>query len=357
MLKKVVLAVLIGNAAIAGAATGTAQQEVTFTTWGGSYAQAQIKAITTPFSAATGTKVNVAEYQGGLEQIRRQQAAGRVEWDVVDFTVGDALIACREGLLEKVDPAILEPGVRGEPAREDYLPGTLTECMVGTTVWSTVIVYDRRKFADQKTPRSVTDFFDIAQFPGKRALQKSPEGSLEWALMADGVPVESVYAVLSSPSGVARAFRKLDTIKPHVIWWEAGAQPQQLLTSGQVSMSSAYNNRVYAEMVKGDKSMRYMWDGQLLSIEGFGIVKGTRNLAAAQAFVRYATKPTTIAAVAPLLAHGPTRNSASNLIDPVVQHMLPTATWYRKRSLFVDAAWWGKNGDALRKQFAAWVER
>lgn len=127
MLRKIVFAVLIGNAVIAGAATGAAQQEMTFTTWGGSYTQAQMKTIVTPFSAATGVKVNVAEYQGGIEQLRRQQASGRVEWDVVDLTMGDALAACKEGLLEKTDPATLEPGVRGETpkqgARNDKLMG------------------------------------------------------------------------------------------------------------------------------------------------------------------------------------------------------------------------------------------
>lgn len=334
---------------------GAAAEELTFTTWGGTYAQAQSKMIAAPFSAVAGVKVNIAEYQGGIEQLRRQQAAGRIEWDVVDITMGDALAACKEGLLEKIDPAQLEAGLRGEPAREDYLPGALTECFAGTTVWSTVLVFNRKKFPEP--PRSVKDLFDVAQFPGKRALQKAPEGNLEWALMADGVPVESVYAVLSTPEGIARAFRKLDAIRPHVVWWESGAQPQQLMSSGQVSMASAYNNRVYAEMVRSETPMRYLWDGQLLNIEGLVVVKGTRNLASARAFVRYATRPSVIASMAPLLAHGPTRISASELIDPVMHHMLPTAAWYRKRSLFVDAQWWARNGDAARRQFSEWLAR
>ncbi len=37
-------------------------------------------------------------------------------------------------------------------------------------------------------------------------------------------------------TGVDRAFAKLDTIKDSVVWWEAGAQPPQLLADGEVVM-------------------------------------------------------------------------------------------------------------------------
>jgi hypothetical protein len=51
--------------------------------------------------------------------------------------------------------------------------------------------------------------------------------TLEFALMADGVPVKDVYKVLASKEGQDRAFKKLDELKPNIQWWEAGAQPPQ----------------------------------------------------------------------------------------------------------------------------------
>ena len=62
-------------------------------------------------------------------------------------------------------------------------------------------------------------------------MRKAPAQNLEWALMADGVPVADVYKVLGTPEGVDRAFKKLDTIKKDIVWWDAGAQPPQLLAS------------------------------------------------------------------------------------------------------------------------------
>ena len=53
--------------------------------------------------------------------------------------------------------------------------------------------------------------------------------------MADGVPVEDVYKVMSTPEGMERAYAKLDTIKPEIQWWEAGAQAPEWLISGDVA--------------------------------------------------------------------------------------------------------------------------
>ena len=56
-------------------------------------------------------------------------------------------------------------------------------------------------------------------------MRKLGKAMLEMALMGDGVPAAEVYDLLGTEEGVKRAFAKLDTIKDHVVWWEAGAQP------------------------------------------------------------------------------------------------------------------------------------
>ncbi|MFX7507049.1 extracellular solute-binding protein, partial [Acinetobacter baumannii] len=72
----------------------------------------------------------------------------------------------------------------------------------------------------------MADFWNVKKFPGPRAMQKTPRTTLEFALIADGVPARDVYRVLGTREGVARAFRKLDEIKPYVkLWGTAGAQP------------------------------------------------------------------------------------------------------------------------------------
>src|SRR5438105_4198627 len=164
-------------------------EEIMFTSWGGSYAKAQNDTTVKPFTAKTGTKVKMEEYAGGLDQVRAQVTSGNVVWDVVDLTIPDALRACEDGLLERIKPEQLAPGLKGEPAKVDYVPGGLTDCLAGTTIWSNVLAFKQDRTRALQ-PKSVADFFDLVKFPGKRGLHKGADANLEWALLADGVPVD-----------------------------------------------------------------------------------------------------------------------------------------------------------------------
>jgi len=116
-------------------------------------------------------------------------------------------------------------------------------------------------------PDSIDDFFNTADFPGKRGLRKSAKATLEMALMGDGVPASEVYDLLETDEGVDRAFAVLDRIKDDIVWWEAGAQPPQLLADGEVTMSTAYNGRIFNAAVGEGQPLEVMWDGQILDFD------------------------------------------------------------------------------------------
>ncbi len=223
--------------------SATSAQDLTVVSWGGAYTKSQVEAYHKPFTAQTGAKIKSVEYKGGIAEIRAQMEAGNVTWDIVDVELSDAIRACDEGLLEPINPTTLPPSPNGIPASQDFLEGTLHECGVGNTIWSTIFAYDRSKIADG--PKTMADFFNLEKFPGKRGLRKRVKVNLEIALIGDGVPAAEVYNVLATPEGVDRAFAKLDTIKSEVVWWETGAQPPQLLADGEVAMTTAYNGRIF----------------------------------------------------------------------------------------------------------------
>ncbi len=180
--------------------------------------------------AKTGKSIVSEDYGGGIAEIKAQVESGNVTWDLVDVELSDAIRACDEGLLEPIDHSILTPAPDGTPAVEDFLPGTLFDCAVANIVWSSVYVYDTTKVRNWNSAnQDVLIFSILPHIPGKRGMRKSPKVTMEFALIADGVPVSEVYNVLGTEEGVARAFAKLDTIKDDVVWWEAGAQPPQLL--------------------------------------------------------------------------------------------------------------------------------
>ena len=120
--------------------------------------------------------------------------------DVVDLNVADAVLGCDEGLLEFIDPGDLPPGADGSSVEEDFVSGTLTDCGMGTIFFSSIYAFHPQHFADAR-PATIEDFFDLERFPGRRGMRRVPSDNLEFALLADGVPLEEVYAALDTPQG------------------------------------------------------------------------------------------------------------------------------------------------------------
>jgi putative spermidine/putrescine transport system substrate-binding protein len=94
-----------------------------------------------------------------------------------------------------------------------------------------------------------------------------------------------------------------------------------------------------------------------VNIEGYAIVKGSKNLKEAKAFVRYATQPEVLAALAPLTANGPVRKSSMTHVSEKVIPYLPTAPKNQKVALNVDPEFWADHLDDLNQKFAAWLTR
>ena len=337
-------------------------QHVTVVSWGGSYARACEEAIFKPFEAETGIEVRVEDYNGGLAQIRAQVDAANVYWDVVDLELFDGVRGCDEGLLEPLDTANLAPAADGTGAGEDFYPDTLGECGLGTVFYSTVFAYNDEKVGELK-PRTIEDFFDLRKFPGRRGLRRTPAANLEFALLADGVAASDVYSVLDTEKGVDRAFRKLDSIKEQVVWWQAGAQPPQLLADGEVVMTTAYNGRIFNAQVLEGQPFAVVWDGQVLDTGQFAIVAGTSRRKEAEDFIEFASRPSSLAGLSRYIAYSPTRKSAEALISTHLetgvemrQHM-PTAPEHTKRALRSDWAWWSENADEMNERFVIWLLR
>jgi putative spermidine/putrescine transport system substrate-binding protein len=270
--------------------------------------------------------------------------------------MSDAVRGCDEGLLERINPNILPPAPDGTPASEDFIPGTLVDCAVGEIVWSTVVAFDRTKFPGGR-PWTIKDFFNVQKYPGKRGLRKSPRVNLEWALMADGVPTDQVYEVLATEQGVDRAFAKLDQIKDQVVWWEAGAQPPQLLADGEVAMTSAYNGRLFNAMFKEKKPFVIIWDGQVWDIDLWGIVKGTPNLSTALEFLIFSTNTTQLANQAKYISYGPVRRSSMDKVNKKIKPHLPTSPDNFANSLQNDFEWWADNQQEMDERFTTWLAR
>ena len=206
-------------------------RDFTIVSWGGAYQDAQREVYFRPFMQARGVRLLEESWDGGVGVLRAKIQSGANNWDVVQVETEELLVGCEEGLFERLDWSRVG-------ARDAYREEAVHECGVGTIYWSFVLAYDRARITGEG-PTSWADFWNVQRWPGKRSLRRGPKSSLEIALMADGVPHREVYASLRTDAGVERAFRKLEELRPHIVWWTAGSQPPQLLASGEVAMTSA----------------------------------------------------------------------------------------------------------------------
>jgi putative spermidine/putrescine transport system substrate-binding protein len=234
-----------------------------------------------------------------------------------------------------------------------FLGADVSECSVPTIVFGTVFGYDTSKLAEG--PTSINDLFDLAKFPGKRGLQKNPTVNLEWALIADGVPAADVYKTLATPEGVDRAFKKLDTIKSEIVWWEAGAQAPQLLADGQVVMTSAWNGRLQKPIDVDGKPFKIVWDHQALDwICGRSprVHRRWKKPIASSLSLPVQglrpSRPSTLLTVPPILT--PFRTSSRRLCQTFRQR--PTNL---KTAWNLDTQFWADHGDELKERFNAWI--
>lgn len=334
--------------------------EVNLLSWGGAYGNSHLEAYAKPFEAETGIKVNMADADNPATPIKAMVEAGNVTTDVASVEYADAVRLCDEGLLEEIDPAILVAAEDGTPAADDFIEGAVTDCFVATDVYSMVLAYDDSRFPDAK-PATPADFFDLEKFPGKRTMRKGAKFNLELALMADGVPAAEVYEVLGTPEGVDRAFAKLETIKDDVIWWEAGAQPPQLLADGEVVMAYAFNGRIFNAAQEEGKPFKIIWDGQIYEMEGWVIPKGAENLEDAKKFVAWTTSPAPQARAAEFISYGPPRKSAAALVGNIegtetpMGPNLPTTEANMTSALGSNLEFWVDRDAELNERFNSWL--
>jgi len=337
-------------------AAAEAADSITVASFGGAYSASQKKAYTEPFQKEMGTVVNMTDYNGGLGEIRAQVEAGNVTWDVVDVEMQDAVRGCDDGLFEPLTDLKLPAAPDGTKADEDFLMGTLTDCGVGSIVWSTILAYRNDAFPGKK-PTTVQDFFDTKTFPGKRGAMKKPQTLLEWALIADGVPTEKVYDTLRTEAGVARAFAKLDTIKKDIVWWETHAQAPQLLADGEVSMTMAANGRIFDAIFKDKQPFTIVWDHQIWNLDLWSVLKGSKNAAAAKKFIAFAARADRLADQTNYISYGPVRKSAAAMVKPEIQDQLPTAAGNFTTALQNDFQFWADHGDELNERFNVWLNK
>ena len=343
---------------------------VTVVSWGGAYTESQKLGYGDPTAKALGIDINWVDYSGGLSEIKAQKEAGAITWDIIDVFAMDTITGCDEGLFVEFDfDKDFPPAPDGTPASKDFFTSMPSKCAVGNILYSWNYAYNTE--ANKGTPKTIKDFFNTKKFPGKRGIYTGALTNLEIALAADGIKPgkggANIYEALETEKGVERAMNKIKELctdpKGGCVFRSAGAQPAELLVSGEVVMSTGWNGRLFAAEMEEGAPIRQVWDGQGLDYEYFVLVKGGPNEAEAKKALAMMTNTEMLAGSAKYIAYAPWRKSSLDVIaanEPWYKDgktemlsQMPTAPANTKNYFLVDPVYWADNGTELGEKWEA----
>ncbi len=341
-------AMLAGTAALAASSQALGQAapakpaRIVVNASGGAQAAALRKAFFEAYEQKFGIRV-VDSSPPDLGKLKAMVTTGNVEWAITELTIEDAYRAEKEGLLEPIDHKIVD--LSRFPANLRDRKHIFTR-----SAYSTVMGYRTDVWPAGKGPQSWADFWDVRKFPGPRTLQNKPLDNLEFALLADGVPLDKLY-----PLDIDRAFRKLDQIKRNItVWWATGAQSAQLLIDKECVMGSAWNGRYYAAIQQG-APIHMEWNQGGIKESAFVIPKGAKDAHWAQQMFQVMTDAKLQGIYANIVTYPGLNLDSPQFVDAKIAPHLPTAKENIDRQFWQDVEWWLANSRAIEDRWAKWL--
>jgi putative spermidine/putrescine transport system substrate-binding protein len=186
--------------------------------------------------------------------------------------------------------------------------------------------------------------FDPEGLPGARAFPDYPSFILPMALLGDGVAPADLY-----PLDLDRAFAKLEAIKDSVaVWWQAGAQPPQLLKDNEVQYAIAWSGRV-----AGQDGIAYSFDGGQLDIAFFAVPKGADpdQKAAAMGILYEMSVAENQAAAAEVVSYTGNSPDLEPLLPADRLSEYPTTQANKDVQVLANAKWWFENADEVETRW------
>jgi putative spermidine/putrescine transport system substrate-binding protein len=296
-----------------------------------------------PFTTATDIAVKEDSWDGAMDTLRARATDNG--WDLVQVDPDELAAGCADGSFEKLDWSSIG-------GKDHYQQMGVSDCGVGASVNSTVLAWDRDKFSASP---NWSDFWDVAKIPGKRGLAKSVRGALEFALLADGVGPGDVYKTLATQDGVDRAFRKLDQLKPYIVWWQTPAEAAKILGSGDVLMTTMPGSVVAQANQVDKRNFGVQFTASLYEPRSWAIMKGASGLREALQFLYFTGASSIEARLFRVSGEIGLAKGVNDWLAPEQQALSPTFQTNASVALRVDNGFWHDNLAKLRTRFETWL--
>lgn len=304
----------------------------------GNYLDALTTAFLDAFQDDTGAVVRHEQFgRDGTANLVSQAEAGEILWDVMLVPMNQVLSLAEEGYLNAIDYNVVD--------NTALYPQLALQHGVGAEIYSTTMVYS---VSLDKGPEDWTAFWDLDRFDGTRALRRSPVGTLEFALLADGVRIGDLY-----PLDTKRAFASLEHLRDATLFYEDSKQPVELARTGQVGLASSWTVRTSLPDV--ESLVKPVWNQGMISADAWVTPRGSRNTDVAMSFINYATRAVPTANFSRMQPFGPVNQDALKLLKPELAKTLPNYVEHFGKQFFENWSYWRDHKEQLTSQFEDWL--
>ena len=323
-----------------------AEQPVTAFVFGGVWKKSAMAAFGEPFTKKTGIPV-VYQDPYTFAKLRAMHEAKAMQVDVVSVQGGEMFQAKRMNMLTPLDFSVIDRSVLAE---RQLRHGNA----IGAHTLSHVICYNKKKWPGDNHPKSWADFWDVQKFPGRRVLRREEVWVTEAALKADGVKDAEFY-----PIDVARVFRSLDRIKPHIkAWYYDNSQAQQLMEQEEVDLIAMMNGRATEFILNAKAPFEIVWNEAICEggIQGWMVPVGCPNPKGAMKFLDIVGRAEYQAVFARLMYYAPQNPKALDLLEPAIARLMPTYPENEKVAHMINFDWWADNLPMMQRRFQQWLQ-
>lgn len=342
--RKFITAMAAAGMASRAPALLAADKPLNFVSYGGSYGEAVQNHLVKAYEESSGMKVEQG-INTKLAPIKIQVLSNNVQWDLCELAGGDFLAGVREDLFEPVDTSIVKLDKVPEFAKHEF--------GIQYALFLSGIGYDQRVISDADAPKNWTEAYDTERYEGLRGVSKhiSDTSTLESALMAAGVPIDSLY-----PLDVDLAFdsiRKLGL--DNIFWYESNQEPVNFLNQQLGPISNIASGRMAIANRKGAQ-IGFVYNQLQLNGDYLVVPKGSKNREAAfelmnfilnddQAAVNWMTETT----------YTISNQHAVDAMPEDVAKKLPTSPTMEGKYFQKDFEWWGKNLNEVVVKFQQFI--
>jgi len=312
--------------------------------YGGIVNEYLTKTFGIPFEKQTGIKVNWGS-NASLALAKLQNTSGTpAQWDIVVLTGAEYVTAVEQKLIAPWDYSVIDSANIPPEYKQPY--------GVKFSLFLWVMAWDKRVISDAQAPKTLAEFWDTAKYKGKRSLYSNvSDGSiLEFALLADGVKLDQLY-----PLDIDRALRSLDRLgRDNIIWHTTNQEPVQQLTSGAVSLATAFDGRLIAANRSGAQ-IGFTADYSAVSGNPYCVIATSERKQEAYQLLNFMMNDAEADAEYMKLTNYAIPNTkALSLVPQNVLDILPTSPALKDKVFVKDDVWWGQNLAKATAKFREW---